>query len=353
MGFNLSLLAKKIWEGEIKLTLSELLGIRYPIIQAPMAGVTTPEFVATSAEVGMLGSIGAGYLSAEETQKFIRKVQMLTNRSFAVNLFVPEEIEVSQTQLSRAYEALQPIEKELGISSKPMSFSKSEFAEQILVLIDEEVKVCSFTFGLPDEKTVKLLKENDVFLIGTATTVEEAVLVEKAGLDAVVAQGSEAGGHRGSFLGELTFIPLQQLLSEIVVSVNIPVIAAGGIANKEMVEGARLAGAAAVQIGTAFLVANESDANPVHKKAILNAAEGDTVITTAFSGKAARGIRNRFTEEMKDAKVAPYPYQNDLTKEIRKVTASEGKSDYMSLWAGENVHLSSEGSLEEIMKRFI
>lgn len=335
------------------MNLLQLLGIKHPIIQAPMAGVTTPEFVAASAKAGVLGSIGAGYLSAEETRDFIRKVRELTNQAFAVNLFVPEKGATNEVQLQKAFEALEPIAKQFGIEDWDPKFTESEFEGQVQVLIGEGIKCCSFTFGIPDEATVKLLKENDVFLIGTATTVEEAVLAEKSGLDAVVAQGSEAGGHRGSFYGELTFIPLNELLSDIVKSVAIPVIAAGGIANKERMENALSRGAQAVQIGTALLATHESGAHPVHKRTMLKANEGATVLTTAFSGKTARGLQNRFTKEMKNAAIAPYPNQNDMTKGIRKVAAKQGKSDYMSLWAGENVHLIATGSVKEILKQFI
>lgn len=330
----------------------DLLEIQFPIIQAPMAGVTTPEFVAASAEARVLGSIGAGYLTAEETRNFIQQVKGLTDKPFAVNLFIPEETELNDSKLSEAKDALQNIQSELNISSHIDSFSTSEFHEQIDVLIDEGVRVCSFTFGLPDEDTVSKLKRSDVYLIGTATTMEEAVLAEEFGMDAVVVQGSEAGGHRGSFSDELTLTPLHELLTAIVPLIQIPVIAAGGIANKEMMDRALEMGAEAVQIGTALLVATESGANPIYKQSILDAVEGSTTITTAFSGKAARGIRNHFIDAMQDKAIAPYPYQNDLTKEIRKVAASLGKKEYLSLWAGTNVHLSQQGSVSEMLNFF-
>ena len=147
----------------------------------------------------------------------------------------------------------------------------------------------------------------------------------------------------GIFSGELTFVPLQELLTDIVGSVQIPVIAAGGIANKEGMEHALSAGAQAVQIGTVLLAADESGAHPVYKQAILDAEEGRTILTKAFSGKTARGIRNRFILQMKEEVIAPYPYQNDLTKEIRKAAAQQGKMRFMSLWAGESVHLTTDG----------
>ena len=272
----------------------DFLQMKHPIIQAPMAGVTTPEFVAACAEAGVLGSIGAGYLSAADTRKFIREVKALTEKPFSVNLFIPESTESNEKQLEEAYHALEPIRNELGISSEIPKRSITEFDDQVQVLIEENIKICSFTFGLPDEKTVQLLKENGVYLIGTATTVQEAKLAEQAEMDAVVVQGSEAGGHRGSFHGELTLTPLNELLIDCVNAVEIPVIAAGGIANKEMLETALSAGAQAVQIGTALLAANESGAHPIHKQAILHSNEGCTTLTTAFSGKTARGIKNRF-----------------------------------------------------------
>ena len=331
----------------------DFLQIKHPIIQAPMAGVTTPEFVAACAEAGVLGSIGAGYLSAIDTRKFIREVKALTEKPFAVNLFIPESTELNEIQLEDAFNALEPIRNELGISPEMPKRSTAEFDEQIQVLIEENIKICSFTFGLPDDRSIRILKDNGVYLIGTATTVEEAKLAEQRGMDAVVVQGSEAGGHRGSFHGELTFIPLNKLLTDCVNGVGIPVIAAGGIANKEMLDAALSAGAQAIQIGTALLAANESGAHSLHKQAILNSKEENTTLTTAFSGKAARGIKNQFISEMKDAEIAPYPYQNDLTKEIRKEAAKQGKSDFMSMWAGENVHLTNAGTVKEIIEKFI
>ena len=194
----------------------DFLQMKYPIIQAPMAGVTTPEFVETCAEAGVLGAIGAGYLSADDTRKFIREVKALTEEPFAVNLFIPELIEPNEKQLEDAFNALEPIRHELGISSEIPKLLTTEFDEQVQVLIEEKIKICSFTFGLPEEETVQLMKSHGIFLIGTATTVEEAKLAEQRGMDAVVVQGSEAGGHRGSFHGELTLIPLNELLVDCV-----------------------------------------------------------------------------------------------------------------------------------------
>ena len=331
----------------------ESFGIKHPIIQAPMAGVTTPEFVAASAEAGILGSIGAGYLSSEATKTFIQEVKKLTDQPFAVNLFVPEESHLSEAQIQLANQALQPYREELGIPAHDGSYATSEFESQVQVCIEEDVKIFSFTFGLPNEKTIQRLKAHAIFLIGTATTVEEAKLAEKMGMDAVVVQGSEAGGHRGSFHGELQLIPLHELLKKTYSQVQIPLIATGGIANRSRMEDAFALGAEAVQIGTALLAANESGAHPLYKEAILNASADCTNFTKAFSGKMARGIRNRMMIELEHQATAPYPTQHELTKDIRKEAARQGVADCMSLWAGENVHESTSGTLKEIINRFL
>ena len=329
------------------------LGMIHPIFQAPMAGVTRPEFVAASAQAGVMGAIGAGYLNGEETRAFIRKVKELTNGPFMVNLFVPEEIGANEQVTEQAISALKPIRQSLGLKKNDTQFSTSAFNEQVEVILEEDVKVCSFTFGLPDKEVIKRLKRENVFLIGTATTKHEALLAERAGMDAVVVQGCEAGGHRGSFDGKVTLIPLEELLQDVRFNVQIPVIAAGGIANKALATQALSHGATAVQIGTALLAAKESGAHDLYKREVLQAREGSTVVTNVFSGKMARGLHNAFIEKMKDAVIAPYPLQNDLTKAIRKEAAHQKNTDYMSLWAGENVHLSRSGSVQEIIARFI
>ncbi|MGN7386323.1 NAD(P)H-dependent flavin oxidoreductase [Sporosarcina sp. SAFN-015] len=334
------------------MTLPKNLGIEHPIIQAPMAGITTPEFVAACAEAGVLGSIGAGYLSAEATRDSIREVKRLTNKPFAVNLFVPEQTEMDQEQLRQAYLALHPIGKKIGLPFWKAPLSESSFDAQIAVIIDEGVNICSFTFGLPDETVIRDLKEHGVYLIGTATNVEEAILAEKVGMDAVVVQGKEAGGHRGSFLSE-ELITLDELLPSSIEAVRIPIIAAGGIANREQLELQLSRGAQAVQIGTALLAADESGAHPLHKEAVLAATGNSTVLTKAFSGKPARGIRNQFIDMMEGVPIAPYPYQNDLTKKIRAEAASKGNLEFMSLWAGERVGETAGGTVEEIVGRFV
>lgn len=329
------------------------LGIKYPVVQAPMAGVTTPELVAACANEGILGSVGAGYLNGEKTKVFIQAVKKMTDQPFMVNVFVPEAFEVDEVVLQQASDALAPIRELLGVAEMKLPTGESHYAEQIEVILEEQVPICSFTFGLPSEEVVARLKAQAIYVIGTATTVEEARLAEAIGMDAVVAQGAEAGGHRGSFHGDLTMVPLTELVREINKAVQIPIIAAGGIANKEMMDEVMNLGATAIQIGTALLVTEESGAHPLHKEAILQSKTGDAVVTTAFSGKAARGLENTFMKKMKEETIAPYPLQNTLTQAIRKASSDQGKTDYMSLWAGTSAHLSEAGRVETIVRKFL
>ncbi|WP_040225532.1 NAD(P)H-dependent flavin oxidoreductase [Bhargavaea cecembensis] len=323
--------------------------LQHPIIQAPMAGSTPPKFVAACCGAGILGSLGAGYMTADVTRKAVREIRELTERPFGVNLFVPENPERDPDVIKAAFGALRPYREELGLPEELPALGESGFGEQVAVLAEEHVPVVSFTFGLPDEHSVLRLKGAGCFLIGTATTPEEAVQAERAGMDAVVLQGKEAGGHRGAFDGEDRFLSLGDLLAE--TDVSVPLIAAGGIWDAETVRAALDAGASAVQVGTALLVSEESGANSLHKEAILGAADGDTVITKAFSGKSARGLANRFTREMAGAPIAPYPLQNGLTKPIRSEAGKQGDSGLLSLWSGENGWRGEGGTVAEIVER--
>src|SRR5699024_8243915 len=332
----------------------EKLNTKYPIIQAPMAGSTTPALVAAVSNAGGLGNIGAGYLSAEETREFIMNVKTLTNKSFGINVFVPEHHEVSTEALQQAQQLFDFCKEDLQLEDIdiPSSIGENEFVEQLDVIIEEKVPVCSFTFGVPSEEIIKKLKDNGIFVIGTATTVKEAQNIEQIGMDAVVVQGSEAGGHRGSFLSEQKDIGLMALIPQVVDHVTIPVIAAGGIMDGRGVLAARCLGAEAAQLGTAFLTTTESGANPLHQEAILQATEEDIQITRAFSGKPAQRIKNKFMTVMEahEQDIPAYPYQNSLTKGIRRAAAKQKNPEYMSLWSGQSPRLSRSGSVKELME---
>src|SRR5699024_5264684 len=286
-----------------KTKVTEMLGITYPIIQAGMAGgVTTPELVAAVLNSGGVGGVGAGYMQAKAMQESIQHIKELTDQPFGVNIFVPEAPDVSPEEIKQANERLSPFREELNLSEVPevRPLDTSLFDEQIDIVVEERVPVCSFTFGLPDKETVQRLKENEIIVIGTATTVEEALANEALGMDMVVMQGSEAGGHRGTFIGtyQEAMIGTTALVPQAVDQLSITVIGAGGIMDGRGVLSTLVLGAEAVQMGTAFVTCHESGAKQQHKTAILHRTADDTVVTPVFSGKPARGIRNEFMKEM-------------------------------------------------------
>ncbi len=353
----------KWMEGEILMwnqnKLTKLLGLDYPIIQAPMAGgVTTSRFVSSVSNAGALGMIGAGYMQPNELRLQIREIKSLTSRTFGVNLFIPEQPEISEEDINEAIALLQPFRNELGIKDElPTYENECTFEEKVKIIIEEKVPVCSFTFGIPSEDVIRELKKHKIIVIGTATTVNEAVINENMGMDAVVVQGSEAGGHRGTFIKDAqeSLIGLMSLVPQVVDRVNIPVIASGGVMDGRGVIASIFLGSEAVQMGTAFLTTIESGANEQHKNAILHAAEDETSLTTVFSGKPARGINNQFIKEMKSREnlILDYPIQHYLTSNIRKEAARQNNPEFMSLWSGQGVRLSKRQSVNELIKGIV
>ncbi|SEN30760.1 NAD(P)H-dependent flavin oxidoreductase [Lihuaxuella thermophila] len=337
--------------------LTRRLCIRYPIIQAGMAGgPASPKLAAAVSEAGGLGTLGAGYWPAEQLREAVRSVRRLTGRPFAVNLFVPGPYEVSVERISRVQARMRSYRRGLGLPEAivPDQFAPS-FEEQMEVVLEERVPVFSFTFGALSEYWLKALKERDIVVIGTATTVREALALEQSGVDMVVAQSGEAGGHRGTFLGrfEDALIGGMALIPAMADAVRIPVIAAGGIMDGRGIAAAMMLGAEGVQLGTSFLTCEESGAHELHQQAVLSADEESTVITRAFSGKPARGIRNRFIVEMADEEVPDYPVQNALTKDIRQAAGQQGVPEFMSMWAGQGTRLSRQLSAGLLVRTLV
>lgn len=240
--------------------MTELLHIQYPIIQAPMAGgITTSKLVAEVSNNGGLGMIGAGYMSPIQIREQIREIKELTPHYFGINLFVPRKFDVTESEMNTANRLLQPIREQLDVETdmEISTFNKvtETFHQQIKVIIEERVPVCSFTFGIPSKEIMERLKQQNIILMGTATTVNEAIEVEKSGMDIVVVQGSEAGGHRGTFLDEEqeSLVGLMSLIPQVVDHVSIPVVSAGGIMDGRGLQASICLGAQGVQMGTAFL----------------------------------------------------------------------------------------------------
>ncbi|WAH36108.1 NAD(P)H-dependent flavin oxidoreductase [Alicyclobacillus dauci] len=305
--------------------LARQLNMTYPIIQAGMAGgITTPDLVAAVSEGGGLGTIGAGYLSPTQLKQAIEQVRAKTKKPFGVNLFVPHDYTVQPDSIRHMNEYLNRYRRELGmdaVSSLPTEYAP-DFDEQFDVILAEHIPIFSFTFGLLAKEQIAKLHAIGTFVIGTATSVGEAMALEQLGVDAIVAQGSEAGGHRGGFEGQNSgfLVGTMALVPQIADNVSIPVIASGGIMDGRGLAAAMALGAAAVQMGTAFLTCPEAGTNPSYRQALLNHTEEDTRITTAYSGKPARGIETSFVKEMDQyvGSIPDYPVQNALTRDIRQ-----------------------------------
>jgi nitronate monooxygenase len=336
--------------------LTQLLGIDFPIIQAGMAGgTTTPLLVSTVCNAGALGTLGAGYMSPQQIRESIKEIRQLTNRPFAVNLFVPETFNEDElAKVPSANLAMKSFREQLGIEEQLVSKFNESFNDQVAVVLEEKVPIISFTFGIPSPEMMKEFKKNHVITIGTATSVDEAIELEANGVDIIVGQGNEAGGHRGTFKVnyEESLIGTMALIPQIVDHVKVPVVASGGIMDGRGLLASLVLEADGVQMGTAFLTCFESGAHSEHKRAILDSNERSTVVTRSFSGKAARGVKNQFISEMEQhLNVIPnYPIQNALTKDIRSAAAKQNRSEFMSMWAGQGLRLSHSKSAEDLIK---
>jgi nitronate monooxygenase len=240
-----------------------IFNLRPPITQAPLAGgITTPELVATVSNAGALGSLGAGYMTPHELRSAIKKIKSLTNKPFNINLFIPEKTNL-EYDLSPMKELLATLWQELSDTPFEISsFSPPSFDKQVQVILEENIPIFSFTFGIPSPSLIELFKQQNILVCGTATTPEEAEQLEKVGVDAIVCQGQEAGGHRGNFSSYDPLYSLATLLMLTREKVKTPLIAAGGIMNGKSSAATFLLGACAAQLRTAFLTTTESDASP-------------------------------------------------------------------------------------------
>ncbi|MFF4396780.1 nitronate monooxygenase [Streptomyces sp. NPDC001480] len=330
----------------------------YPIVQAPMAGgVSVPQLAAAVSEAGGLGFLAAGYKTADGMYQEIKQLRSLTGRPFGVNLFMPQPeyaesgaVEVYAHQL--AGEAAW-YETELG---DPDSGRDDGYDAKLAVLLDNPVPVVSFHFGVPSRDVLDSLRRAGTLTLVTATTAEEALAVEGAGADAVIAQGVEAGGHQGAHRDvqetDGSGIGLLSLIAQVRETVSIPIVAAGGIMRGSQITAARAAGASAAQLGTAFLATPESGANALHKQALTNPLYARTELTRAFSGRPARGLVNRFLREHGPYAPAAYPEVHHLTAPLRKAAAKAGDAQGMALWAGQGHRMARDlpaGQLVEVL----
>jgi nitronate monooxygenase len=343
----------------IQTALIKRLGMTYPIFQAPLAGGgDTPALVAAVCEAGGLGFIGAAYLTPEQIGEAAGEVQTQTSRPFGINLFAPAPMPHPPENPQPALERVAPFFAELRLEPPVVPTpAPDSFNQQLTAALESGAAVFSFSVGILPKTAIEAIKGRGMFLIGTATTVEEAIELEKAGVDAIVAQGSEAGGHRATFGADFDagLVGTISLVPQVVDAVTVPVIASGGIMDGRGIAAALALGASAVQLGTAFLTCDEAGVPEVYKKAILAAREDQTRLTRAFSGRPARGIVNRFMLEVErndaaDA-ILPFPLQNQLTRPLRNAAAKQGRAEFLSLWAGQGIRLAQHQAAALLMER--
>ncbi|MDB5397917.1 MAG: nitronate monooxygenase [Rhodospirillales bacterium] len=322
-----------------------LFGTAVPIVQAPMAGEPDrAELTAAVSNAGGLGSAGVAYLQPDAIRERIHAIRALTQRPFGVNLFAPVTSDMSPAKIARARELLAPLRTAYGLDDMPAVTTMPDFEAQLAVVLEEKPAVLSFTFGCPTPEQIRRVRAAGIVAVGSATTVPEAQALEAAGVNAVVAQGTEAGAHRGSFLAPFDdgLIGLMALVPAMVDRMKIPVIAAGGIMDGRGIAAALMLGATGVQLGTAFLVSEESGASASWKNAILELDSDHTRVTPIYSGRPARGIQNTMMEILSPfAEELPgFPAMNSLTRAIRVAAAKGGDPDGQSLWAGQAAPLA-------------
>jgi nitronate monooxygenase len=342
----------------ISTELTKRLKLTHPIIQAPMAGGgDTPRLVAAVSEAGAIGTIGAAYLTPAQITESARTVRSLTARPFGINLFAPLKSPDVPRDARAAVERVTPFYAEMGLPApaSPKPPDGDAFGKQLAAVLETDAALFSFTFGMLPPDAIAAVKRRGMLLAGTATTVDEAIALEKAGIDAVVAQGSEAGGHRGSFLAEFesSMVGTIALVPQIVDAVRVPVIASGGIMDGRGVAAALALGGSAVQLGTAFLTCEEAGASDAYKEEILRAREHETRLTRAFSGRPARGIVNRFMREIDPhpEAILPFPLQNALTRPLRTAASKAGRTEFLNLWAGQGVRMARRQRAAELVAR--
>ena len=327
--------------------LIDLLGIEHPIIQAPMAGASTAALAAAVSNAGALGGFGGTDSTPDELREVIRAIRHRTNRPFIINLYLnrTDPYVPAAERVATLKTALAPAHTELRAGEVPDPIELfGRFDSQIAVVIEERVPVLSSHFGAPDATIMRALKASGTKVLATATTVDEARRLESAGIDAIIAQGSEAGGHRGTFaappgqaeIGTIALVP------QIADAVSVPVVAAGGIMDGRGIAAAVMLGADGVQMGTAFVPCPETAVNPAYVQRLLAASPSDAVLTDVVSGRPARLLRNRLVDVLEENRAhrLAFPEQHSMTRNLRKAASAAGNADFLPMWAGQGLTMT-------------
>lgn len=339
--------------------LTRMLGIDLPIVLGPMGGASSTELVATVSQAGGLGSYGAYGLSGERILEVARDIRERTDRPFALNVWIPhddgDDYLPDEEEFARHLAPLIGWFEELGVPlpTRPNRLLPSHH-EQVEAVLEAGPAAFSFVFGAPAPEILDRARGLGIATMGTASTVEEAVFLENAGVDVVVASGLEAGGHRVAFLkpAEESLVGNLALIPQVADAVGTPVVAAGGIADGRGVAAAMTLGADAVQIGTAFLATNESAASGPHRAKLWSAEARTTVLTRAFSGRLARGIPNGLSRAVDAGEqlIAPFPLQGWLLGKLKTAAIERGRTDLFSLWAGQSASLLRHRDARELVE---
>jgi nitronate monooxygenase len=342
--------------------LTRRLGLRYPIVQGPFGGgLSSPRLAATVSNAGGLGSFGAQGMTPDRIRAIVAEIAALTSAPFAVNLWVStadaRAEDVSRADYDAAAAALAPLLAELAATPTPFPPPPDpQFDEQVDALIAARPPVFSFVFGVPSPAILERCRAAGIRTIGAATTVDEARALDAAGVDAIVATGSEAGGHRPSFQrsAEASLTGTLALVPQVADAVRAPIIAAGGIADARGVAAVLALGAHGAQIGTAFLACDESNAHPLHKAALRDGPRA-TLLTRGLTGRLGRALRNRLADALADPGVArlPYPYQGHLVGAIKQAALAAGRPDLAPFWSGQSATLIRHHRAAELFAALI
>ncbi len=327
-----------------------------PVIVAPMAGgPTTPELAAAATTAGGLGFLAAGYLTAEVFADRITEARSLTTGPLGANLFVVRSSAARPDAIQQYAHALSGESEHYGVHLGEARFDDDDWSAKLDVAMDLKLEVVSFTFGLPEAADCARLSRAGITTIATVTTLAEAEAAVARGVDAVAVQGPAAGGHRGTLdpVALPPTQPLDQLLRATTTALDVPVIAAGGLMTAVEVADVLVSGAVAAQLGTAFLLADEAGSSPVHRAALRDPQFTETAVTRCFSGRYARGLRNRFIDEHDAQAPLGYPEIHYLTSPVRAASVRAGDPHGANIWAGTGFQKATEGSVADIMASLV
>jgi nitronate monooxygenase len=342
--------------------ITEMLEIKYPILQGPMGGgYSTVSLLATVSNAGGLGSLGAYTLTPEEIQAAGKEIQAATDKPYNINLWVTDVdktlADYPTEKLEKIKHAFKPYFDELSIPLPDLSVAiPSKFEKQAEALFEIRPAVFSFVFGIPSKEILKESRRLGIKTIGAATTLDEALALEEAQVDAIVAAGFEAGGHRPSFLrpAQDSFTGLFTLIQQLKSKIKAPIIAAGGIADAKGIAAALTLGADAVQLGTAFLACDESGASPIHKSMLFSEEAKYTTLSKSFTGRMGRMITNRISNEIPfEMEVLPFPLQTKLIAPLRAAALAQGKTEMVSFWTGQNATSLKYHNAGQLMQSLI